>query len=480
MVRRVCAPLLAVLCVCGPVASDDTGTADTAHTADPATTGEPPVPTTSSDDPSTTAAPTSEPPGDTGDTGDTADTDDAPSPGPDGDEDGFPDAVDLCPSLPDDGASDLDRDGIGDACDLCPREPQHYNDRAGDAQAPVYMQVRNIPHQADLDRDGIGDVCDNCIVRPNCGEFGDGDGQTPAHIGDAVPFDDLSVCQVDVDAAPYLGDGCLDGQTQLPLELPGAAGPVGFLDADDFDQDGLANVEDLCPRFRVEAAACAGPEDCGGAACTHDRCNHVDADNDGVGDPCDTCPSAANPKQVLDGGQQEDDPDGDFVGDVCESDALCSDHIDPRPIGFNTLSAGGVCCVALFDEDVAPLDPGHAVVDGQSCEVVDPAVPLRVICPEDQENITCRQLPAGVVARPGVVGLPPGCDAAGVPLTLGSPGIASHDDLYRFACRLPARDRDLDGVGDACDLCPDAFDPNNGETFCTGDYDPATNQTTCP
>lgn len=41
-------------------------------------------------------------------------------------------------------------------------------------------------------------------------------------------------------------------------------------------------------------------------------------------------------------------------------------------------------------------------------------------------------------------------------------------------------DEDRDGIGEACDLCPRAFDPNNGEAFCAGDDDPAVNQATCP
>ena len=35
----------------------------------------------------------------------------------------------------------------------------------------------------------------------------------------------------------------------------GAAGPVGFLEGDDFDQDGLANIVDACPRQPVERRA---------------------------------------------------------------------------------------------------------------------------------------------------------------------------------------------------------------------------------
>jgi hypothetical protein len=413
----------------------------------------------------------------TEDTGDPT----APPPGlPDMDGDGFADDIDLCPSIASEAnTADSDRDGIGDACDLCPRPPPQYNAKAGDAGAPVFLQVRNIPLQADDDQDGIGDVCDNCVVIGNCGEFGDGPDQTPAGIGDVTPFDDASVCQIDDDELPYLGDACF--HVGKPLQLPEAAGPVGLANADDIDQDGLANLVDRCPRVRVAELDCASDDQCPDSQCTDGRCNHVDRDQDGVGDACDSCPAQPNPKQVQDGGAQEDDPDGDFVGSACESHPGCIEIVDPAPIGFNTLAVDGVCCALLYDEAAPPLDPGHVMIVDDMCTVVDPALPLLVDCPPGEEDVTCRQLPNPVIERPGVVTLPVGCTAVGEPVPLASPGIdGDHDKLYAFACRMPVRDRDFDGLGDACDQCPDAFDPDDTVTFCTGDYAPATNQSTCP
>ncbi|MBP6628084.1 MAG: thrombospondin type 3 repeat-containing protein [Kofleriaceae bacterium] len=66
---------------------------------------------------------------------------DAP-PGPDGDLDGIPDHLDLCPSVADPGQFDEDLDQLGDACDLCPF-------RAVGAGGDV-----------DADGDGVGDACD--------------------------------------------------------------------------------------------------------------------------------------------------------------------------------------------------------------------------------------------------------------------------------------------------------------------------------
>ncbi len=58
----------------------------------------------------------------------------------DGDGDGIPDSLDLCPEVHDLAQTDTDGDGVGDACDNC----------VEDANAG----------QEDADADGLGDVCD--------------------------------------------------------------------------------------------------------------------------------------------------------------------------------------------------------------------------------------------------------------------------------------------------------------------------------
>ena len=370
------------------------------------------------------------------------------------DGDGFGDIVDRCPTVAtDNNTADTDKDGVGNGCDLCVRQLSLYNKDA--LAVPFYMRVRNIPQQFDSDRDGIGDVCDNCVRAPNCQAFGDGPGLTPFAVGTVIDLD-APDCQQDQDL-DKLGDSCAG------MTLPGAAGPVGFADADDFDQDGVANLADACPRQPVAPRSCDGVDDCpDGAACTAGRCNHADHDGDGVGDLCDTCPDHANPEQVTEAGAKLDDPDGDFIGAACERNAGCVDRSNARPFGFYDVSVGGRCCVTAYDG--APLhDP-----DG---------VPLVV------DELGPRAA--------GVFELPPGCDEA---LTHSADGKAHKievcnvddpSDLWNYLCLLPAWDQDYDDIPDECDLCTFAYDPSNAiyidqdnkewpnyGKYCHGAWDP--------
>ncbi len=387
------------------------------------------------------------------------------------DGDTIGDVIDLCPTVASDqNTADSDRDGIGNACDSCPSTMAHYNELADALGLTWNARVRNIPDVGDADGDGVGDACDNCVAVPNCQDYSNA---TPWAPGDPIDRDDPS-CQRD-DDDDMIGDACAGAM------LAGAAGPVGFGPEDDFDQDGLVNAVDGCLRLPLTATTpCTSDDACGaGTRCVVEAglCNHTDADGDGVGDICDTCAASPNPKQLDDGGAQEDDADADFVGRACEAVA-CEVRRDPAPMAFFTLAAAGRCCTTLLYEEA-----GDLFVRESGLQLFDPdGLPVRVECSEDGDPPICVRLPDVVAQTPGVLMLPPGCSTAGDPtgVDLGL------DTMWATRCELPQLDQDFDGVGDAGDLCPFAFDPANlayGDNdgmvwasdgrYCNGDYSPS-------
>lgn len=389
------------------------------------------------------------------------------------DRDGVGDVIDLCPTVPgsENNSADSDRDGVGNACDNCRQTADQYNENGG--SLPTALLVRNIPVQADTDQDGIGDACDNCVRVPNCEAWGP---EQPWSPGDPIAYNDANRCQRD-DDGDMIGDVCVGQQSEL------AAGPVGFLPTDDFDQDGLSNADDACPRQPVDAVqgmgggtvVCETDEDCPplrvcevAAGATTGVCDHIDSDGDDVGDVCDSCPFVANPMQVLDGAAQEDDADGDFVGRDCETTPKCADRADPRPFAFYEVASQGYCCTTLI------VDTADGLVNAiTERPIVDPdGIPVTIDCSEaDEISDVCRPLPMFSASAPGVLVAPPGCDEALAAAGYGDPsenpklGLADVggdlDALWDNLCLLPQLDQDFDAVGDTCDLCPFVFDPNN-------------------
>jgi hypothetical protein len=287
------------------------------------------------------------------------------------------------------------------------------------------------------------------------------------------------LCQLDANN-DMVGDVC---EGTMPNAF--AVGPIGIGPDDDFDQDGLTNVVDACPRQPValtteehDAIACSNDGDCpSGRKCetAYGICDHLDTDGDGVGDACDTCPFTENPLQVADGAMQEgDDTDGDFVGNACETAPSCEKRLDPRPFSFYEYAANGYCCtVALFEDEMGNLQvnlpPRNDGVPQLPKELLDPdGLPVRVECSDADEGVVCRKLPSTVAVQPGILTPPPGCDAVLAGVDPRENPKLSEDAfdgdllaLWSNMCFLPQFDQDYDGLGDKCDLCEFDFDPEN-------------------
>jgi len=119
------------------------------------------------------------------------------------DGDGSGDACDNCIATPNASQADLDGDGLGDACDNCPL-------------------VGNIA-QADADGDGVGDACDNCVVRQNASQA-DPDGDGLGSICDNCP-EAANPGQADPD-----GDGVGEACDNCPGEPNGGASGLYAVD----------------------------------------------------------------------------------------------------------------------------------------------------------------------------------------------------------------------------------------------------------
>jgi outer membrane protein OmpA-like peptidoglycan-associated protein len=246
------------------------------------------------------------------------DDDGCPDASPDTDADGVADLADRCPFEPetrngvrdDDGCPEADSpppalaalvttaaealpapsatldgdgDGVMDDADRCPAEPE---DRDG------FEDEDGCPER-DNDADGLPDAKDRCAdSAETVNGFEDDDGcpdEAPDVDGDGVPFDD-DRCPFERgtasdgcphEAVPPLAVSTLIGATAGPGTGVNEASPP--LKDTDFDDDGVQDDEDACPRSKEDPD---GFEDA-------DGCPEADNDGDGVLDATDRCPLIA-------------------------------------------------------------------------------------------------------------------------------------------------------------------------------------------
>jgi|JI10StandDraft_1071094.scaffolds.fasta_scaffold01895_3 uncharacterized protein (TIGR03382 family) len=336
----------------------------------------------------------------------------------DRDGDGVVDAIDNCPAVINPGQADLDQDGVGDACDA---------DTCGDG-------VRTSGEGCDDGNRGDGDGCDlTCAPEPGWTCTGAGAGSCVTSCGDGVRAG-AEACD-DGDLAP--GDGCdaacaVEAGWTCAGAAPDACSPVcgdGALVGGEACDDGDTTSGDGCDAAcAVEAGwACTGAPSACATTCGDGVRAGGEACDDGAttsGDGCDAA-CAVEPGWACSGG----------APDTCTTG--CGDGI----------VAGAEACDDGDGENGDGCSAACAVEDGWACAGSPSACAT-----------TC-----GDGVRAGLEG----CDDGG---TVGGDGCAPACTIEPGAtCTVGhpdvcAPDRDLDGVVDAADDCPDLADPDQVDT----------------
>ena len=241
--------------------------------------------------------------------------------------------------------------------------------------------------------------------------------------------------------------------------------PTTVVGSDDYDMDGVTNMEDNCP-CTYNPNQQDMDHDGRGDVC--DNCpitfnpTQIDSDFDGVGDECDNCPSTYNPMQ--------EDSDGDHIGDSCDN---CPLAVNPRQFDIDYDSIGNECDPDI-DGDGIP-NAQDEDMDGDGRPNTDDNCPLHFNPSQydsDGDGIgdACDCCP--LVANPNQEdsdgdGVGDACEN-----DIDHDGIANNEDNCPETYNPDQADKDCDGIGDVCDPDRDGDGVPNQQDNCPDTYNP--------
>lgn len=401
---------------------------------------------------------------------------------PDTDGDGIIDSQDNCPSFPNQNQLDIDGDGIGNVCDNCPNVAnQNQFDADADGLGDACDNCPNVPNpgQEDTNMDGTGDAC-TYEVRVTLNPHNPGPTNTvnfnaqytvqvqQPYIALVVNRQLVSECSASI--CSYTGGPYSNGLS-FYARYNDVTGNLVRTDETftvrygaDWDGDGVINIVDNCPSVYnpnqndsdadTVGNACdncnpiykntyycqhpPGGRTCGGCAVMIDtfciyccdtvytrytsNVNQLDADNDHVGDECDSCPASTGTVNIfgcpacydtdgLDFGYRgRVYPNGTGVGDVLYSGYLQDYCTDTHHVKEYYCSSTNVI-----------LNQTHTCGSNELC--------YEGACKTDTDH----------------------------------DGVIDEIDNCVNTPNLGQQNSDSDHFGDACDNCPNLFNPGQGD-----------------
>lgn len=217
----------------------------------------------------------------------------------------------------------------------------------------------------------------------------------------------------------------------------------------DADGDGFGDTCDSCP-------AVSNPDQ-------GDVCPEIpDEDGDGVGDPSDNCPFVANVAQA--------DGDDDGVGDSCDncSELPNPDQADADLDGFGNLCDGDINGDGFVDDiDFALMSRAQ----GSACGMLayDRRLDMNASCRVNTQDFALFGVQFGE-GQPGPSGL--SCSGASGQACRArlddqdGDGVMDVQDACPYQWNPDQGDLDEDGIADACDVCPHLSDPDQDPGRC--------------